>query len=93
MGKKIVRVGDINEKGGRVLQGDNTVFLNGKPIAVEGMPVSTHTAQPFGRGNHTSSRTRATTSSIFVNGKRIIVVGDTDTCGHKRIDGSPDVGN
>lgn len=93
MGKKIVRVGDINEKGGKVLAGDNTVFLNGKPIAVDGSPVSVHPAQPFGRGNHVGARCRATQSSIFVNGKRIILVGDTDTCGHKRIDGSPDVGN
>jgi len=34
MGKKIVRVGDKNSAGGRVISGDNTVFLNGKPIAV-----------------------------------------------------------
>jgi len=91
MGRKIVRVGDKNSAGGKVISGDNTVFLNGKPIAVDGSPVTTHTAAPFGKGNHTSSRCRATETSVYVNGKRIIFVGDKDTCGHPRIDGSPDV--
>lgn len=89
MSKKIVRVGDKNSAGGKVITGDNTVFLNGKPVAIDGSPVTDH---PGGRGSHRGSRTKATESTIYVNGKRIIFVGDKDTCGHPRIDGSPDVG-
>ena len=92
MGRQIVRVGDKNSEGGKVISGDNTVFLNGKPIAVDGSPVTTHPAAPYGRGNHEHSRTQATESSIFVNGKRLIFVGDKDTCSHPRVEGSPDVG-
>lgn len=91
MGKSIVRVGDKNNAGGSVITGDNTVFLNGKPIAVDGSPVSNHPAPPFGKGSHPASRCRATEKNIRVNGKAIILVGDQDTCRHTRIDGSKDV--
>lgn len=92
MGRKIVRVGDKNSAGGKVISGDNTVYLNGRPVAIDGSPVTNHPAQPFGKGNHPSSRCRATETTIYVNGKRLIFVGDKDTCGHPRVEGSPDVG-
>lgn len=88
MSRQIVRVGDKNSAGGKVISGDNTVFLNGKPVAIDGSPVTNH---PPGKGPHISARCRATEQTIYVNGKRIIFVGDKDTCGHPRVEGSPNV--
>lgn len=85
----IQRVGDRNVAGGAILQGDTSVRVNGKAIAVENMPVSGHSN---GKGAHVHARTRASRSDIRVNGKRIVTSDDTDTCGHKRGPGSPDVG-
>ena len=89
MGKKIVRVGDQNSGGGKVISGDNTVLVNGMPVAIDGSPVSCHTP---GKGEHVHARCRASVGSIKVAGKRLIFVGDTDTCGHPRIEGSADTG-
>ena len=89
MGKAIVRVGDVNSGGGRVLSGESSLRINGRDVAVDGSPVSCHTNN---KGEHTHARCRASQSNITVNGKRIIFVGDTDTCGHVRIQGSANTG-
>lgn len=85
MGKKLVRVGDVNDAGGRVLSGNSTLRVNNRDVAVDGSPVSGH-----GRGPHSSPRCRASVTSVQVQGKRLIWQGDVDTCGHRRRPGSPD---
>jgi uncharacterized Zn-binding protein involved in type VI secretion len=85
----IQRVGDRNVAGGAILQGDSSVRVNGRPIAVENMPVSPHTNF---KGLHSNARTVATQNNIRVNGKRVITSRDRDSCGHQRGLGSPDVG-
>lgn len=87
MSKKLVRVGDVNSGGGRVLSGESSLRVNGKPVAVDGSPVSGH-----GRGPHAHARCRASVSSVTVKGKRLIFVDDVDSCGHTRVQGSPDTG-
>ena len=88
MSKQIVRVGDINSGGGKVLSGETSVTLNGLPVAVDGSPVSCHTNN---KGEHVHAHCVASENSITVKGKRIIFVGDKDSCGHVRVQGSPDV--
>lgn len=86
---KVQRVGDQDSGGGKIIRGDNSVRVNGKPVAVVDSPVTTHT--PF-RGEHTHAKTKANkNTTVRANGKLIIVTGDNDTCGHKRVGGSPDV--
>lgn len=86
---KVQRVGDQDSGGGRIVTGENSVRVNGKPIAVVNAPVTSHTN---GRPPHTSARTKANkNSTVRANGKLVVVTGDTDTCGHKRVGGSPDV--
>jgi uncharacterized Zn-binding protein involved in type VI secretion len=85
MGKGIVRVGDKNDAGGAVISGDNTVRVDGKAVAIDGSPVTAH--NNF-KPPHTNARCRASKNSVRVNGKRLIFVGDIDTCGHVRIEGS-----
>jgi len=91
MGRQIVRVGDVNSGGGIVLSGEPSVRLNGLDIAVEGSPVSPHPHSIFDI-QHDIAHCVATETSIKIKGKRIIFVGDVDSCGHVRIQGSPDIG-
>lgn len=87
----VQRVGDKDSAGGTIQQGDSTVLVNGKAIAITNTPVTTHA--PYGRGTdpHHRAKTKGSQSTVTVNGKQIVVTGDTDTCGHKRVGGSPDV--
>jgi len=87
----VQRVGDKNSAGGEILEGDSSVTFNGKAVALDNALVSSHA--PFGKPHppHQAARTRATESSVTVNGKKIIVTGDIDTCGHARVGGSADV--
>lgn len=86
---KVQRVGDQDSGGGRIVTGENSVRVNGKPIAVVNAPVTPHTN---GKPPHTSARTRATkNTTVRANSKVVIVTGDTDTCGHARVGGSPNV--
>jgi uncharacterized Zn-binding protein involved in type VI secretion len=89
----VVRKGDVNSSGG-VVSGPcaPTVFVNNRPISVVGDKITPHPCcGKRGCGAHCAASTKGGTSTIFAEGKRVIVVGDTDTCGHSRSTGSPDV--
>jgi uncharacterized Zn-binding protein involved in type VI secretion len=85
MGKKVQRQLDVNTEGGMIMKGDNTVFVNGRPIAVTGNPVTSH------YNNHLAATTFGSVDSVLVNGRPIVVEGDVDSCGHARINGSDSV--
>ena len=57
---RVQRVGDQDTGGGKIVQGENSVRVNGQPIAVRGDPVSTH---PAGRYAHAGVKTQATINS------------------------------
>ena len=82
----VQRVWDKNNAGGAISQGDSSVTVNGLAIAVNSNPVT-----PHGGGPHSNAKTKATQSSVFVNGKPVVVTGDKDTCGHPRVGGSNNV--
>lgn len=93
MSRAVQRVGDQNSAGGLILRGDNTVLVNGRAIAVQNSPVSPHPCCGA-RGCppvHCNAQTRASSSNILINGLPLIILNDTDTCGHNRVAGSPDV--
>ena len=93
MSKNVQRVGDRNSAGGVILRGDSTVLVNGRAIALQNSPVSPHPCcgaqgcPPV----HCNAQTRASSNNILVNGLPLIILNDTDTCGHTRVAGSPDV--
>jgi len=66
----------------------NTVFVNGLPLSVDGSLVSGH---PGGKPHSDNPKTANGSNTVFVDGKPVNRVGDADTCGHKRLTGSPDV--
>jgi uncharacterized Zn-binding protein involved in type VI secretion len=89
----VQRVGDQNNAGGVILDGDSTVLINGRAVAVRGSAVSPHPCCGH-KGcppTHCNAKTQNENSSVLVNGKPIIVTGDKDTCGHARAGGSSDV--
>ena len=86
---KVQRVGDQDSGGGKITQGENSVRVNGKPVAVKGDTVSVHPGGKYGHKGVTTKANKNTT--VKANGKLIVVTGDTDTCGHKRVGGSPNV--
>jgi uncharacterized Zn-binding protein involved in type VI secretion len=88
MGKAVQRKGDKNDKGGSIIQGVDSVLVNGKPIAVTNMPVAPHAPN---QNPHLSAKTKNTQSSVMAGGKPVVITGDTDTCGDKRVGGSGDV--
>ena len=89
----IQRVGDQNSAGGVILNGDDTVLINGRPVAIQGVNVSPHPC--CGRRGcpptHCNAKTQSNNSTVLVNGIPLIFTNDIDTCGHARVGGSPNV--
>jgi uncharacterized Zn-binding protein involved in type VI secretion len=89
----IQRVGDQDSAGGVILNGDSTVLINGRAVAIRGASVSPHPCcgQRGCPPVHCSAKTQSNNSSILVNGVPLVLTSDVDTCGHPRSGGSPDV--
>jgi len=81
---KVVREGDVNSNGGIALRQQKTYFVDGRPVITEGSPVTPH--PPF--GIHSFARTGKGSDEFLVEGKRVNRVGDIDTCGCPRVQGS-----
>lgn len=86
------RQGDINSAGGRALSGVQSVRVNGRPVVVQGIKVTSH--PPCGRpggSRHCNAQTKGGSGSVRAGGRQIIRTNDIDSCGHPRIGGSPNV--
>ena len=86
----VQRVGDVNAVGGVILEGDPTVLVDGRPIAILGASVTPHPCCGA-KGcppTHCHAVTTATSATILVGGKPVVVTGDIDSCGHTRVGGS-----
>ena len=83
--------GDANSAGGVVSGGSASVRVNGKPVTLDGNPVSSHA--PWGRPHppHQAATTKGGSGTIKAGGIGIIITGCVDTCGHPRVGGSGDV--
>ena len=84
---KLSRKGDANAVGGKIVRGAGTVFANG--IAV-GLHVSDITKHPGG-GKHNAAKTTEGSPTVFCEGVPVLRVGSGNTCGHKIVQGSPNV--
>jgi uncharacterized Zn-binding protein involved in type VI secretion len=93
MPRPVQRVGDANAVGGVILKGDPSVLVDGRPIAIFGAAITPHPCcgakgcPPL----HCKAKTTTTTGDVLVGGKPVVVFGDVDTCGHKRVGGSTSV--
>lgn len=89
----VQRVGDRNSAGGVITNGDGSVLINGRAVAIQGASVSAHPCcgQKGCPPTHCNAKTQANNSSVLVNGVPLVLTGDVDTCGHPRAGGSADV--
>lgn len=82
---QVVRIGDANSAGGVATVGVSSVLVNGRPISVNGNPVTPHEPK------HLRQETAVGSGTVTANGIPVQYIGCTDTCGHSRVEGSPDV--
>lgn len=88
----VQRVGDQNSAGGIILNGNNTVLINGRAVAIKDSLVSPHVpCGQRGQDIHCNAKTQTKNSTVLVNGIPLVLTNDIDTCGHARVGGSPNV--
>ena len=84
---KVVRDGDVNDAGGRAIATQRKFFVDGKAVVTDGSPVTPHRPCPK-HGIHCAARTANGSKEFLIEGKPVNMVGNKDTCGHTRIQGS-----
>lgn len=82
----VVRQGDKNNVAGVAQRGVNSVLVNNKPVVVNGTPVSPHNRRPVHRPKTANGKTK-----VVAGNKPVNVIGNSDSCGHKRSNGSSNV--
>jgi len=87
----VQRKGDFNLRGGIVTAGDSSVRVNGRPVATPYSIVTPHPPCSPKAFKHCIAVTTGGSKTVRVNGKPLLLTGNTDTCGDKRVGGSPDV--
>lgn len=87
----VQRSGDPNSAGGVAAGGVGSVRVNNQPVVVDGTSVSGHA--PWGKRHppHASAVTKGGSGTVKAGGIPINVDGNTDSCGHPRTAGSPNV--
>ncbi len=85
------RMGDANEPGGQIMRGAETVFANGIKVGLHVSQLSPHA--PWGKPHppHDAARTTDGSPTVFAEGSPVLRVGSGNTCGHRIVQGSPDV--
>lgn len=83
---KLSRKGDATQAGGKVAKGAKTVFANNKPVGVHVGDIT-----PHGKGKHKKAKTTEGSPSVFADGSPVLRDGTGLDCGHKIIQGSPNV--
>jgi len=83
---KLSRKGDMNNGGGKLITAASSVVANGIPVAIHLSDIT-----PHGPGPHAKAKTTEGSPSVFAEGKPVVRVGSGNTCGHKIVQGSPNV--
>lgn len=88
----ICRVGDTNGVGGKLTEGSSTVLLDGLPIALHPNTITPHQPWPrkqhYPQHHHDAKTVAGYSTSLMVEGKPVVLVGTSTTCGHSIADGS-----
>lgn len=91
MTSPVVRLGDINNAGGvAVGPGASTVLTNGTPTSLIGDRVSAHPPCPLSP-SHCAAVIVQGSGTVLAEGRPVVYVGATDSCGHARATGSSNV--
>ena len=88
---KLSRMGDTNEPGGQIMRGAETVFANGIKVGLHVSQLTPHA--PWGKPHppHDADRTTDGSPTVFAEGSPVLRVGSGNSCGHRIVQGSPDV--
>ncbi len=91
MSKKLSRKGDQNTTGGKIMDGAKTVFANNIAVGLHASQITPHA--PFGNPHppHKAAKTTEGSPTVFAENKPVLRVGSGNTCGHKIVQGSPNV--
>jgi len=89
----IVRKGDINSAGGVAIGASYDVIVNGRGVVYPGSPVTPHPCcgAPGCDAHCAAVVIGPGSSTVLVNGRRVIRKSDADSCGHLRFSSSYDV--
>jgi len=82
------RKGDQNTVGGKIIRGAGTVFANGIAVGLHVSPITPH--HNF-KPPHKTATTTSGSPSVIAEGSPVLRVGSGNTCGHKIVQGSPNV--
>lgn len=84
---EVHRLSDPNDAEAPIIEVvQQTVFANNLLVSVDGSAVEGH-----GIGEHSAPLTANGSQNVFINNIPVNRLGDPDTCGHPRAQGSPDV--
>jgi uncharacterized Zn-binding protein involved in type VI secretion len=87
-----VRQGDTNSAGGVAKGGASSVKINGRNAMTPGQSVTPHPCcGRRGCQKHCAARTGRGSGKVFVEGRPLVYVGSSDSCGHARSTGSSNV--
>lgn len=89
---QLSRKGDQNTTGGQIVRGAGTVFANSIAVGLHVSDITPHA--PFDKKSHPPHKSAKTTEgspTVFCEGVPVLRVGSGNTCGHKIVQGSPDV--
>ena len=88
---QLSRKGDANTTGGKIIRGAGTVFANGIPVGLHVSDITPHA--PWGKPHppHKAAKTTDGSPTVICEGVPVLRVGSGNTCGHKIVQGSPDV--
>lgn len=84
------RVNDANSAGGKIVRGSSTVFCNGRPVGLHVSDITPHSPKP-NKQPHRAAKTTDGSPTVFCDGVPVLRVGSGNSCGHKIVEGSPDV--
>lgn len=85
--KKLSRVGDQNQVGGKIVRGSGTVYANGKKVGLHVSPITPHPK----KGNHGSAKTTSGSPDVYCDGVPVLRTTSGNSCGHSIIQGSNDI--
>jgi uncharacterized Zn-binding protein involved in type VI secretion len=84
---KLSRKGDKNNAGGAIVRGAKNVFANGINVGLHTSPITPHPKKK----RHRRARTTDGSSTVMCEGSPVLRVGSGNNCGHKIVQGSPDI--
>ena len=83
MFKPLARLGDMNQMGGKILNGAKTVIASMRPVGLHPSPLTPHPPK-----KHKVEVTTTASLTVFCENKPVLRVGSFNSLGHSIVTGS-----